>query len=213
MFSVRRLMSFVALMVLAALMAACGGSATPESPAATEAPAAPTTPPDPLAGWIEYTADDQGFTARLPKQPDVQSQTVPTEAGDIEIVMYVVEQGDGALLVSHNELPPQLAEMVTAGDAEVTTSMLDGGRDGALANVSGVLQSEQEITVDGISGRDINFTVDGSNSPTGKAIDGRARILVTPQRLWQILALASQGEMNEKQVNAFFESFKIAVGE
>ena len=124
-----------------------------------------------------------------------------------------MEEGEGALLVSHNELPPQLVEMVAAGDAEITTSMLDGGRDGALANVSGVLLSEEDITVDGNRGRDINFTVDASASPTGSPIDGRARILVTPDRLWQILVLTNQGEMDEEQANAFFDSFKIAVGE
>jgi len=36
-----------------------------------------------------------------------------------------------------------------------------------------------------------DFTVDASASPTGTAIDGRARILVTPDRLWQILVLVS----------------------
>ncbi len=200
-------------MVLAALVAACGGSATPESPVATEAPATPTAPPDPLEGWIEYTADDSGFTARLPQQPDVQSQTVPTEAGDLEIVMYVVEQSASALLISHNGLPAQLSEMVAAGDAETINAMLDGGRDGAMGNVSGVVQNEQEITIDGNSGRDIIFTVDGSVSPTGTAIDGRARIIVTPDRLWQILVLASEGEMDPEQVNAFFDSFKIAASE
>ena len=192
------------LLILGLLAGACGGSATPE------APAAPTATPDPLAGWIDYAAPDGGFTARLPQAPDVQSQTVPTEAGDIEIVMYIVENAGGALLLSHNELPPMLAEPVVAGDAEVIKNMLDGGRDGALANVAGSLQSETDITVNGMPGREISFTVDGNNSPTGEAIDGRAQIFVAADRLWQILALATEGSMDQDQVNAFFESFKVA---
>ena len=192
------------LLILGLLAGACGGSATPE------APAAPTATPDPLAGWIDYAAPDGGFSARLPQMPDVQSQTVPTEAGDIEIVMYIMENAGGALLLSHNELPPMLAEPVVAGNAEVIKSMLDGGRDGALGNVSGVLQSETDITVDGMPGREISFTVDGSSSPTGEAINGRAQIFVTSDRLWQILALATEDSMDQDQVNAFFESFKVA---
>ena len=209
----KRLGMLVAVMALATLLAACGGGVVPETPTTPEPPATPTTPPDPLAGWIEYTPDDIGFTARLPQQPDVQSQTVPTEAGDLEIVMYVVEQSASALLVSHNGLPAQLSELVAAGDTETITAMLDGGRDGAMGNVSGVVQDEQEITIDGNSGRDIVFTVDGSASPTGSAIDGRARIIVTPDRLWQILVLGAQGEMDSEQVNAFFDSFKIAASQ
>ena len=50
-----------------------------------------------------------------------------------------------------------------------------------------------------------------SNSPTGEAINGRARIFVTSDRLWQVLALATQDSMDQDQINAFFESFKVAV--
>lgn len=205
MLSRRRVTLWLMLTVLAIAAAACGGGT-----AAPAEPAAPTTPPDPLAGWVEYTAPDGRFTARLPEQPEVQEQTVPTEAGDIQIVMYLTEDSDGALILSHNELPAPVAELVQGGDPTLIKTMLDGGRDGAMANVSGAVTSEQDITVDGMTGRDIVFAVDAAVSPTGQAIDGRARILVTPDRLWQAMVLANQGKLDAEQVDAFFEAFKIA---
>ena len=150
------LVTIVALLLLTALLAACGGGAAEP----TAAPAAPAAPPDPLAGWIEYAAPDGSFTLRLPEEPEVQNETVPTEAGDIEMAMYLTESDDRMVMLSHNGFPASVADLIAAGDDAFVQSLLDGGRDGAVSNVGGTLQDEKQITVAGFPGREFTFAVE-----------------------------------------------------
>jgi len=203
------LVTIVSLLMLAALLAACGGGATEP----TAAPAEPTATPDPLAGWIAFTAPDGNFTGRLPKEPEVDEQAVPTEAGDIQIVMYLVENNDRAVMLSHNEFPEAVAEAIATGDDTLIQGVLDGGRDGAVGNVSGTLQDEKQITVGGYPGREFTFSVDSSASPTGEAITGIARVILTTDRLYQLISLATGDETDPALVQAFFDSFQLTAGQ
>lgn len=200
------LVTVVSLLMLAALLAACGGGATEP----TAAPVEPTATPDPLAGWIAFTAPDGNFTVRLPEEPEVDEQAVPTEAGDIQIVMYVVESNDRAVMLSHNEFPAAIADAIATGDDTFIQGMLDGGRDGAVGNVSGTLQDEKQITVGGFPGREFTFIVDSSASPTGGAITGIARVILTTDRLYQLISLTNADETDPALVQAFLDSFQLA---
>ncbi len=203
------LVTLVSLVVLAAMLAACGGGTA--EPAAD--PAQPAATPDPLAGWIEYTAPDGAFTVRLPDEPEVQNETVPTEAGDIQIAMYLVEKNDRAVMLSHNEFPAAIADAIAAGDDTFIQGILDGGRDGAVSNVSGTLQDEKQITVDGFPGREFTFNVDSSASPTGDAITGIARVILATDRLYQLISLTNADETDPALVQAFFDSFQLTAGQ
>lgn len=203
------LVTIVSLVLLAALLAACGGGA----PEPTAAPAGPTPTPDPLAGWIDYSAPDGSFTVRLPGEPDVEEQTVPTEAGDIQVTMYLFENDDRAVILGHNEFPAAIAELIAGGDDAIIQSMLDGGRDGAVSNVSGTLQDEKQLTVAGFPAREFTFSVDSSASPTGNAITGTARVFLTKDRLYQLMSLTNADETNPALVQAFFDSFQLAAGQ
>jgi hypothetical protein len=203
------LVTLVSLLMLAALLAACGGGASDPAAAPAE-PAGPTATPDPLAGWIAFTAPDGSFTVRLPEEPEVDEQAVPTEAGDIQVAMYLVENNDRAVMLSHNEFPAAITEAIAAGDDTFIQGMLDGGRDGAVGNVSGTLQDEKQITVGGFPGREFTFSVDSSASPTGDAITGIARVILTRDRLYQLISLTAADETNPALVQAFFDSFQLA---
>lgn len=209
------LVTLVSLLMLAALLAACGGGATEPTaaPAAPATPAEPTATPDPLAGWITFTAPDGSFTVRLPEEPEVDEQAVPTEAGDIQIAMYLVENNDRAVMLSHNEFPAAVAEAIATGDDTLIQGVLDGGRDGAVGNVSGTLQDEKQITVGGFPGREFTFSVDSSASPTGEAITGIARVILTTDRLYQLISLATGDETDPALVQAFFDSFQLTAGQ
>ncbi len=205
------LITLVSLLLLAALVAACGGgAATPATPAA---PAEPTATPDPLAGWVTFTASDGSFSVRLPEEPKIEEQVVPTEAGDIQISMYLVEDNNSAIILSHNEFPAAITEAIAAGDETLIQGMLDGGRDGAVSNVAGTLQEEKQITIDGFPGREFTFAIDSSASPTGKAITGIARVILTNDRLYQLISLTAADETNPPLVQAFFDSFQLTAGQ
>ncbi len=202
------LVAIVSLVMLAAVLAACGGAAEPAAE-----PAQPAATPDPLAGWIEYTAPDGSFAVRLPDEPEVQSETVPTEAGDIEMAMYLTEGDDRMVMLSHNGFPASIAEAIAAGDDTFVQGLLDGGRDGAVSNVSGTLQDEKRITVAGFPAREFTFSVDSSVSPTGDAITGTARVILTKDRLYQLLSLTTADETDPAAVQAFFDSFLLTAGQ
>jgi hypothetical protein len=206
------LVTIVSLLMLAALLAACGGGAT-EPAAAPAAPAEPTAPPDPLDGWITFTAPDGSFTVRMPAEPEAQTETVPTEAGDIEMAMYLTEGDDRMVMLSHNGFPPMIADVIASGDDATIQSLLDGGRDGAVSNVGGALQDEKQITVAGFPGREFSFTVDSGASPTGEAITGIARVILATDRLYQLISLTTADETDPALVQAFFESFQLAAGQ
>lgn len=199
------LVTIVSLLMLAALLTACGGGATEP----TAAPAAPTATPDPLAEWIAFTAPDGSFTVRLPAEPEAQTETVPTEAGDIAVAMYLSESDDRMVMLSHNGFPDAIAEVIAAGDDATIQSLLDSGRDGAVSNVGGALQDEKQITVAGFPGREFTFTVDSSASPTGSAITGIARVILASDRLYQLISLTNADETNPALVQAFFDSFQL----
>lgn len=204
------LITTLLLALLAVMLAACGGAATPAAPAE---PAAPTATPDPLDGWVAFTAPDGSFSVRLPQAPETITQTVTTEAGDIAVAMYVTEDADGAMIVSHNGFPPAVVEVIASGDEATIQSILDGGRDGAVANVNGVLQDEKQITVSGLPGREFSFTIDASASPSGSAITGIARVILGPDRLYQMISLGTAEKMDLALVQAFFDSFQLAAGQ
>lgn len=193
--------------ILAAMLAAlagCGGAATPTTPPQ------PTAPPDLLAGWIAFSPPDGSFTVRLPADPEVQEQTVPTEAGDVPISMYLVEDDDGMVMVATNGFPPAVAEVIAGGDDATIQAPLDGGRDGAISNVGGMLQEEKPITVAGKPGREFTFIVDADTSGAGVAITGTARVLLTSDRMIQLLSLSTADATNPALVQAFFDSFQFS---
>jgi len=200
------------VVMLAALLAGCGGGAA--APTATPAgPAEPTATPDPLAGWVAFTAPDGSFTVRLPAEPKVQTETVPTEAGDIAVAMYLVESGDRTVVVSHNGFPASVADVIASGDDAFVQGLLDNSRDGAIANVSGTLQDEKQITVGGFPGREFTFNIDSGSSPTGSAITGSARVVLVKDRLYQLISLTTADETSPAVVQAFFDSFQLTASQ
>lgn len=209
--SSRRILFGLFSLLLAAVMAACGGGAA--EPAAPVSPAEPAATPDPLAGWITFAAPDGSFTVRLPEEPEVQSETVPTDAGDVEIAMYITEGDDRMVMLSHNGFPASVADAIASGDDAFVQGLLDSGRDGAVGNVSGTLQGESQITVGGFPGREFTFSVDSSASPTGSAISGIARVILVKDRLYQLISLTTADETNPAAVQAFFDSFQLTSGQ
>ncbi|MFZ2487321.1 MAG: hypothetical protein WAZ19_04300 [Anaerolineae bacterium] len=204
----------IVLLVVMALLAACGGgAATPAAPAATAAPAEPTPTPDLLDGWVTFTAPDTSFTVRMPKEPEADEQTVPTEAGDITVAMYSVEADNHMVLVGQNGFPESIAETIATGDEEFVQSMLDGGRDGAIGNVSGTLVDEKRITVDGFPAREFTFNIAPDASPLNADITGTARVILTKDRLYQLISLQETSKATPDVIQAFFDSFQLTAGQ
>lgn len=212
----RMSLSIVLLTVLVLLAACGGGGAQPAAtvaPAATATPAEPTPTPDLLDGWITFTAPDGSFTVRMPKEPEADEQTVPTDAGDITVAMYSVEANNHMVLVGQNGFPESIAETIATGDEEFVQSMLDGGRDGAIGNVSGTLMDEKRITVNGFPAREFTFNIAPDASPLNADITGTARVILTKDRLYQLISLQETSKATPDEIQAFFDSFQLTAGQ
>jgi hypothetical protein len=96
-----------------------------------------------------YESEDGRFKVNfLGGTPDVSTQAIPTELGEIEITMFLYEKSiTEAYIIGYNDYPSAIVE---AGSAE---DMLAGGKEGVV-NSMGVTQFdlEEEVSLDGNSG-------------------------------------------------------------
>lgn len=81
--------------------------------------------------------------------------------------------------------------------------ILDGARDGAVANAQGKLLRELIISLDGHEGRELHIETAG-----GKATI-KARIFIVGRRLYQEMVLTPKEETFSTNVNKFLDSFTL----
>jgi hypothetical protein len=142
-----------------------------------------------------FSPDGGGFSIMLPGTPELQTQTVNTAAGPIVVKMYIVNDNGMAYIVSYNDYPQEAMDQTTP------EQVLDGARDGAVANVYGKLLSETILSLDGYPGRQINVGV-GDNGI-------KARIYLVNNRLYNVMVSGPGQKLTTKTVGDVLESFKL----
>ncbi|WP_240359570.1 hypothetical protein [Pyxidicoccus trucidator] len=179
--SLSRLLAAVA--TLALIAAACAGQQKTDNQQATstieELPneggdtGGPT--PDPASQLTPVNAEE-GFSVKMPGQPQVQRQKVTIPAGDVATAAYSLQTPEGVIFsVSIADYP----EKVVA--ARPPEAFLNEGRDGLNNQLKGTVSNEQEITLDGYPGK--SYTV---SSPNGEV---KARNYLVGPRLYTMLVL------------------------
>ncbi|MDF1561659.1 MAG: hypothetical protein P1V51_01375 [Deltaproteobacteria bacterium] len=161
----------------------------------------PIPDPTPATGeWYETQADE-GFSFSMPDPPEVQRQNVPTEAGPLPIVMYLL--ADDARGAAYNVTSARYPEgfMDTRDPAEV----LAGARDGAASNISGEILEQRDLQL---------FAPDGSIAPglelvmrTPQEMLYRGRIFVVGPQLIQLSYVTTEKGGSEEAYRHFVESF------
>ena len=199
-------MSLRPLAVAAASLALClslaaGTAGAKERRSGARRTAAETKVP---SGWKTVEADG-GFSLAFPGEPRVTDQVFQSQAGPIQAKMYVFEGpgGTSAFMASHNSYPPGVLDP----NPDV---VLDGARDGAVANVRGTLKSEKKISVDGHPGRELVIeavTQDASGKPMKMTTFARAYLV--NGHLLQALVVMPEGSVELPKVRAFLESFRL----
>ncbi|HTP08881.1 MAG TPA: hypothetical protein VMP08_11565, partial [Anaerolineae bacterium] len=154
----------------------------------------PSTTSTSLKDWIEYRSDEGGFKVLLPAEPKVQTQLSDSAAGQLQVTMALVDMGDHAAGVSYNDIPK-----AASADPDI---LLRGGREGAAKNLKGTIVSDKPITLGRYPGTE--FVVAAPNN-----IIYTARVYVVNDRLYQILFLAPKDQMDQFDVQGFFDSFTL----
>lgn len=94
----------------------------------------------PAPAWQTYSYSTEGFSVLLPAAPQMSSRNVDTAAGPFELRSYVVEIGQVALFIGVCDY----GDKVAGRDPD---TMLQGAKQGALANSKSHLVREAPITL------------------------------------------------------------------
>jgi hypothetical protein len=149
-----------------------------------------------LAPWSEYRSDKGNFKVLLPDQPKEQISTQQTAAGEVKTTINMVEAGDVAVGVGYNDLPPDAVR------DQDSTVLLENGRDGAVKNINGKLISDKLVALGAYPGLEFSAEVQQDYRYL-------ARIYLIKDRLYQLVFLAPQDQIDDATVARFFDSFEL----
>jgi hypothetical protein len=163
-----------------------------------------------LEGSIEETAEEATIPSEIYESevgrfkvnflgaaPDVSTQSIPTELGDIEITMFLYEKSiTEAYIIGYNDYPSAIIE------AGSTDEMLAGGKEG-VANSMGITQFdlEEEVSLDGNAG--LHF------KGVAGALHIEYQMYVVGNRLYQIGIVRDGSYAKQDRVDTFLGTFEL----
>jgi len=154
-------------------------------------------------GSSTYNSPDGRFSLTLPPGfSEFQSQktTQATPAGPIELNILQSENSRGACVAGFSDFP----EASFMG--RPPQKMLEDGRDGALKNINGTLEKQENINVQGRTG----LAVYASANSEGRPIYVRFSFVLDKPRIYQIGFIGyDRAELDKPDVQAYFESFHL----
>ncbi len=129
----------------------------------------------PVSNMVTVNAEE-GFTVKMPGQPQPQRQKVTIPAGEVATAGYSIQTPEGVIFsISTADYPEKV---VASRPAE---AFLNEGRDGLNNQLKGTVSKEEAITLDGYPGK--SYTV---SSPNGEV---KARNFLVGPRLYTLLVL------------------------
>lgn len=144
------------------------------------------------------------FSIALPDgypKPQLENSNVPSEIGQIKLSMYTsVREDQGVCLVGYSDISSMTIT------PELKEDMLNGAKEGALAQLNATLEAEEGIMLDGHPGRSIRFTSNNDEI----TLRGRMDYYMVGKRLYQIGFIEiSDGALDSEGINNYFSSFKL----
>ena len=143
--------------------------------------------------WNSYSYPSDGFHASFPSAPQLQKRDVPTQAGSFELRSYLVQLSSGALFIGVCDYGGK----VTGTDPD---TLLQGAKQGALANSNSHLISENKITLGIYHG--IQFESESDSAHFS------ARLYMVGDTLYQVLVAWPLGS-NYADKARFLDSFEL----
>ena len=169
--------------VLIAFALSATGSAIAQTPAFAQ------------ATWRAFAPEGVGYSIEMPGEWTLQSEEVRARGGTMKITVATVRAGRNAYITIHSRHPE--AGVLPAAQ------VLDGARDGAVANVKGKLRKEDAILVSDLPGRE--FIIDAPNG-----LVAISRIFLLDNKLVQAMAAGPVMVLAEPDTRRFLDSLKVA---
>lgn len=155
-----------------------------------------SNPPPPEA----FASEVGKFSISAPAPFEEMQQSVETPVGPVDIYTFTAEADDSAYVVAYSDYPSEIIEQT---DPQM---LLDGSRDGAVANLGGTLVSEEDIDLEGNPGR--SLVIDATTSQDQSATIN-SRIYLVDNRLYQVLIVSPEGEGAPEDAENFLDSFDL----
>ncbi|HLF26060.1 MAG TPA: hypothetical protein VJG32_06980 [Anaerolineae bacterium] len=151
------------------------------------------------AEWKEFSSSAGGFAVSFPGQPQEETQSVPTAAGDIEMHLFTLDQGNQGYVVGYFDLPESLLGLTDAA------TLLQGAMEGAFGNVGGSIESQRDVTLNGFTGLEAggSFSYEGENGTM------KARAYLVNERVFQVYAAGRTDTSGSADIDRFLDSFKL----
>jgi hypothetical protein len=155
----------------------------------------------PAAPGQEFKSDSGKFSVVVPVALTEQVQAVDTPTGGKrDAHIFSADAGKLAYIISYTDY----AADTDMGDA---AAFLDSIRKTAVATSNGGIQSSQSnISLDGNPGMEFTFNFKG---PNNEPFLTRAHVFLAGRRLYQVMAVANQGQATTGDMDAFLNTFKI----
>ena len=166
------------------------------APAPVAAPAQAPTP----AEWQKLETDT--FTAELPGKAAMKEGEESTAAGKVKTLTWSAQTPGAFFAVSVADYP---AGMMSKA---IPSKVLEGARDGAMANVGGKIEKDFAVFLDSDTpkkkwpGREFDGT-------TEAGIKMGARLFLVGDRLYQMICVSPTAAYNETDFKKFADSFKL----
>ncbi len=146
----------------------------------------------------KYVSADGKFSVAFPGEPTVTKDTVPTDAGNIELNNFLYEQSATmAYMVSYSDFP---SELVSQSDP---ATLLSGSMEGQLGTLVGAVTDKNE-----------NIDMQGNPGISFRAHDASlyvvAKNFLSGNRLYQVVLMRDGSYPAEEDEKAFFDSFELA---
>ena len=202
-----------AALALVIPVAACSGnnpvaSNSVQSPTTQSSASSETKSDSVTKDWYTYKAKDNSYTIQFPSKPQEEDKMVANpNVGKLKYmqVLYEDKANNRAYLTSNIIYPGKLSQYNFEKDS--IEKELDGIRDGQAQGSNSTVTSEKTITFNGLTGREITFK---GKSQRGEAM--MSRIMIDPKKpaLYQLIVVASDGNLAFPEAQAFLDSLTIS---
>lgn len=154
--------------------------------------------------WQVFSSQEGGFSILFPGSPTVTKQKIKNKTGEVEVNLFTVErpQEDVKYTVAYIDYPEEYIELLKRNNQ--VEAAIDTGKKTALENAKGTLISEEQMSLEGHFGKEVNYT-----KPGDKIV--KQRIFLVDRRLYQVSAetTTQRQKFLTKSISGFCDSLKL----
>lgn len=152
------------------------------------------------SNWKEFNSSEGAFRASMPDVPAKQTQRVNTQAGPMDMHMFIVEQEKAVYLIGYGDYPQVLVHK------SGPQALLDGIINDVVASKPGSrLLNKQVTTLDGNPGRDFKIEMAGGEF----TMHMRARLFLVDSRVYRLIVITPPEGSSSTDVTKFLDSFEL----